>query len=164
MALPNRVSAVLAQTDSDAVLAACTTIRQKLPFLLALTSDEKKSLPRIDEAAQPWSAKMYEIANQHPDFLPRGFDLAEMKRDVDLWASFIPLYQAVASLMQLFDNTYTAIATDAYSEALAVYAIGSKSDIGTEGLENLMDEMSKRFVHKVNPPKTSSSPDAKASK
>jgi Mlc titration factor MtfA (ptsG expression regulator) len=148
MGLPNRVSATLSDEDKAAVIAALATIKSKLPFLISLTTDEKKRLPRIDEGSQPWSEKMLTVATQHPDFLPGGFKTEEMRKDVTLWKDFIPVYQEITSLAQLVDNTYLAIAVDAYSAALAVYTFGSKSDVATEGLEDLMDELGKRFARK----------------
>ena len=43
----NRISAQLSNADQTAVLAAINTIRQKLPFLLDLTPEDRRSLPRI---------------------------------------------------------------------------------------------------------------------
>ncbi|MEH1821491.1 MAG: hypothetical protein V7L31_20825 [Nostoc sp.] len=39
------ISATLAQTDRDAVLQAITTIKEKLPFLVDLSADDRKTLP-----------------------------------------------------------------------------------------------------------------------
>ena len=41
----NRISAALSQADQQAVLAAVNTIREKLPFLIDLSPDERRSLP-----------------------------------------------------------------------------------------------------------------------
>ena len=57
----NRVDAVLAAADAQAVLAAIRTIRDKLPFLIDLSPDETRSLPALGEAgrdpAQPVSSR-----------------------------------------------------------------------------------------------------------
>ena len=149
MGLPNRVSGSLAKEQVEAFLGAVNTIRQSLPFLVSLKSDDRKKLVRIDESSQQWTTKMMELASQNPGFLPRDFDLDEMKRDVALWTTYTTVHQAMVKLFQEIEDTYMAVAVDAYSAALAVYAIGSKSDVGTDGLEPLMDELSKRFVHKA---------------
>ncbi len=150
MALPNRVSAVLTQEESDAVLASLDEVRQKMPFLISLLQDEKRSLPRIDPGAQPWASKLYELATRNQDFLPRGFGLDEMKRDVDLWSALIPIEQALTQLSQLVENTYAAVAADAYSAALAVYSFAKHNNVGTEGLDELLDELGKRFARKTS--------------
>lgn len=149
MALPNRVSAVLTQEESDAALASLDSVRQKMPFLIDLTAEEKRGLPRIDAGAQPWASEILKLATRNQDFLPRGFDLDEMRRDVTLWSAIIPIQQSITKLAQLVDNTYTAVAADAYSAALAVYSFAKHNNIGTEGLDTLMDELSKRFAKKT---------------
>ncbi len=149
MALPNRVSAALTQEQSAAALSALDTVRQNLSFLITLSQEEKRSLPRIDAGGQPWASAILELATRNQDFLPRGFDLEEMRRDVNLWSALIPIQQAVTQLAQLVDNTYTAVAADAYSAALAVYALAKHNNIGTDGLDDLMDELGKRFAKKT---------------
>ncbi|HEV7892558.1 MAG TPA: hypothetical protein VGP08_18235 [Pyrinomonadaceae bacterium] len=41
----NRISATLSQADRQAVLDAINTIRTKLPFLIDLSPEERRSLP-----------------------------------------------------------------------------------------------------------------------
>lgn len=43
----NRVSASLSASDRDAVLAALQTIRQKLPFLVDLSPEDRRKLPKM---------------------------------------------------------------------------------------------------------------------
>ena len=40
----NRISASLSQADRDAVMKAIATIREKLPFLVDLTTEERRAL------------------------------------------------------------------------------------------------------------------------
>jgi hypothetical protein len=44
----NRVSASLGEAERQAVFAAIETIRQKLPFLIDLTPEERHTLPKMD--------------------------------------------------------------------------------------------------------------------
>ena len=48
----NRVDGVLAAAEAQAVLAAIKVIRDKLPFLIDLSPDEKRSLPALGEASR----------------------------------------------------------------------------------------------------------------
>ena len=45
----NRISAVLEQTNIDAVNTAISSINTSLPFLVDLSADEKKSLPKFGD-------------------------------------------------------------------------------------------------------------------
>lgn len=40
----NRISASLSQADREAVMQAIATIREKLPFLIDLTTEERRAL------------------------------------------------------------------------------------------------------------------------
>lgn len=48
----NRVSASLSRADRQAVLAAVNTIREKLPFLIDLTPDERRALPKMGDSSR----------------------------------------------------------------------------------------------------------------
>ena len=149
MALPNRVSAVLAQETLDGTLAAFTTARGNLPFLIEFTKEQRKKLVRIDESTQPWTAKMLEVAVQHSEIVPPKLSVAEMEKDVVLWGQLIKIDQALTSLKQLVDDTISAVAVDAYSAALVLYHLGNESGLAGEGLEELMDELGRRFARKA---------------
>ena len=129
--------------------------RGKLPFLIELTKEQRKRLVKIDESAQPWTARMLEIATQHPEIVPPKLSVAEMQKDVTLWGELIRIDQALTSLKQLVDDTISAVAVDAYSAALVIYHLANDSGLAGEGLEELMDELSKRFDRKAR--KSSSS-------
>ena len=48
----NRVSAQLGEAERQAVFAAIQTIRQKLPFLLDLTPEERHALPKFGDKSR----------------------------------------------------------------------------------------------------------------
>lgn len=87
----NRVSAQLSAEDRDAVLQAIETIRQKMPFLIDLSPEERRDLPKTGDKSRAFVSKARELAEQNPDFLPRSFDIEEMRRDVDLLESLYPI-------------------------------------------------------------------------
>ncbi len=143
----NQISATLTQTDREAVLAAVATIREKLPFLLDLTAEERRSLPKMGDKSRAFVSKALEVARQNPDFLPRSFDLDEMKRDVELFESLYPVFLALTQLQELVDDTVVAVGSDAYAAALLIYNFAKASGKGS-GLDAVADEMSKRFARK----------------
>lgn len=116
----NRISASLAQADRDAVMKAIATIREKLPFLVDLTTEERRSLPKMGDKSRAFVSKALEVATQNQDFLPRSFDLEEMRRDVEMFEALYPLLLSLNQL-QLMDDTYVAVGSEAYAAALLVY-------------------------------------------
>jgi len=117
----NRVSANLSQADQQAVLAAIQTIREKLPFLIDLTPEERRNLPKLGDKSQAFVAQAMTIATQNTDILPRGFDVAEFQKDVALLTALQPFMAALTQLQELVEDTYLEVGSEAYAAALAVY-------------------------------------------
>jgi hypothetical protein len=143
----NRVSANLSQSDRDIAMAAIATIKETLPFLIDLTLEERKALPKMGDKSRAFVSKALEVATQNPDFLPRSFDLEEMRRDVELFESMYPIVMAMMQLQELLDNTYMTVGSEAYAAALAVYNYAKASGQGA-GLEAVVDELGQRFARK----------------
>ncbi|MGV0024744.1 hypothetical protein [Phormidesmis priestleyi] len=144
----NQISATLIQSDRDAVLAAIATIKQKLPFLMDLTPEERKALPKMGDKSRAFVSKALEVATQNPDFLPRAFDLNEMRKDVQLFETMYPIVMAMAQLQELLDDTYVTVGSEAYSSALQVYNYAKASGQGA-GLEAVVDELGQRFARRT---------------
>lgn len=60
----NRISASLSQADREAVMSAIATIREKLPFLIDLTTQERRSLPKLGDKSRAFVSKSLEVATQ----------------------------------------------------------------------------------------------------
>ena len=54
----NRISASLSQADRDAVMKAIATIREKLPFLVDLTTEERRSLPKMGDKSRAFVSNL----------------------------------------------------------------------------------------------------------
>ena len=146
--MTNRISAALTKTDREAVMDAITTIKTRLPFLIDLTADERKALPKMGDKSRAFVSKALEVATQNPDFLPRSFDLEEMRKDVQLFEAMYPIVVALAQLQELMDNTYTTVGSEAYAAALQVYTYAKASGQGA-GLDSVVDELGQRFARKA---------------
>ncbi len=143
----NRISASLSQADREEVMVAIATIKEKLPFLIDLTAEERKALPKMGDKSRAFVSKALEVATQNSDFLPRSFDIEEMRRDVELFEGLYPVVMALMQLQELLDNTYVAVGSEAYAAALAVYTYVKASGQGA-GLEAVVDELGQRFARK----------------
>ncbi|RCJ42233.1 hypothetical protein A6770_08465 [Nostoc minutum NIES-26] len=143
----NKVSARLSPGDREAVMQAITTIREKLPFLVDLTTEERKSLPKLGDKSRAFVSKALEIAAQNPDFLPRSFDLDEMRRDIELFEALYPILLSLTQLQELVDDTSVAVGSEAYAAGLMVYNYAKASGKGA-GLDSMIDDLGRRFARK----------------
>ncbi|MBL8170427.1 MAG: hypothetical protein JNJ50_19870 [Acidobacteria bacterium] len=146
--IENRISASLTQADVDAILAAINTIKQRLPFLIHLSPEERRSLPRPGDKSRAFIHKALEVAHQNPDILPRMFNVEEMRKDVELSEALQPIGLALTQLWEQFENTSIVINSEAYAAALAVYSL-AKATGKSASLNDTLDELSKRFARKV---------------
>lgn len=48
----NRISASLSQSDRQAVMQAIATIREKLPFLIGLTTQERRTMLKMGDKSR----------------------------------------------------------------------------------------------------------------
>jgi hypothetical protein len=144
----NRIDTTLSQADQQAVLDAINTIRTKLPFLIGLTPDERRDLPKMGDKSRAFVQQALTLAQQNTDILPRSFDVEEMRRDVELIESLQPIRQALAQLQELVEDTYLEIGSEAYTAALMVYNYAQTS--GKSGmLDQMVDQMGQRFARKA---------------
>jgi hypothetical protein len=88
-----------------------------------------------------------EVAAQNPDFLPRSFDLDEMRRDVELFEALYPILLSLTQLQELIDDTFVAVGSEAYAAGLMVYNYAKASGKGA-GLDAALDDMGRRFARK----------------
>ncbi len=152
----NRISANLTPADREAVMKAIATIRQKLPFLVDLTTEDRRTIVKMGDKSRAFVSKALEVATQNPDFLPRSFDLEEMRRDLALYEALYPVLLSLTQLQELVDDTCMAAGSEAYTSALAIYNYAKASGDVT-GLDAVIDEMGRRFTRrpKKKQPETS---------
>ncbi|BAY79679.1 Methyl-accepting chemotaxis protein [Nostoc sp. DSM 114161] len=140
----NRVSASLSPADKYAVMQAIATIREKLPFLIDLTPEDRRTMLKMGDKSRAFVSKALEVATQNPNFLPRSFDLEEMRRDLEIYEDLYPVLLSLTQLQELVDDTCIAAASEAYGAALAVYSY-AKASGDVAGLDAVIDEMGRRF-------------------
>ncbi|MBD2165078.1 hypothetical protein H6G04_11765 [Calothrix membranacea FACHB-236] len=141
----NRLSANFSPADREAVMQAIATIREKLPFLVDLTTEDRRTILKMGDKSRAFVSKALEVATQNPNFLPRSFDVEEMRRDVALYEALYPVLLSLTQLQELVDDTCITAGSEAYTAALAVYNY-AKASGDVAGLDAVIDEMGRRFT------------------
>ena len=144
----NRITATLSQADLTAVMDAISTIRTKLPFLLDLTLEERRQLPKMGDKSRAFVQQALEVATQNEDMLPRSFSVEEMRRDVELANALQPIMVGLNQLQELVDDTYLQVGSEAYTAALLVYQYARAAGKGA-ALDGMLDALGQRFARKT---------------
>jgi hypothetical protein len=128
-------------------MAAINTIREKLPFLVSLTASDRRAMAKMGDKTRAFVEKSMEFAIHHPDYLPRLFDLEEMRRDVELSTTLYPVLMSLIHLHELVQDTYTVVGQEAYAAARVVYKSAKVNGQGA-GLDTAIADMGRRFSYK----------------
>ncbi len=115
--------------------------------MIDLSNEERKALPKMGDKSRAFVSKALEVATQNPEFLPRSFDLDEMRKDVQLFEALYPVLLSLSQFHELVDDTFLAVGSEAYAAALQVYTYAKASGQGA-GLETVVEEMGQRFARK----------------
>ncbi|NJK60747.1 MAG: hypothetical protein HC918_11575 [Oscillatoriales cyanobacterium SM2_1_8] len=143
----NRMSAELTAADKQAILEAIATIENKLPFLTALSKDERVSMLKLGDKSRSFVLKTMELVSQNDRFLPRSFEVEEMRKDVALFSELYGLSVALTQLLEKIEDTMMIAGSEAYAAALVAYKYAK--DAGEdEGLTAVVDDIGKRFVRR----------------
>ncbi len=145
----NRIDVVLPDLDLADVLKAFDTARSKLPFLVDLSPEERKTMLKMGDKNLDFVTKALELATQNQEFLPRSFDVEEMKADVDLLRGLVSVMTKLQPLYDLVDDTYMLVGSEAYMAALEVYRYAKQAHLG-DGLDPLLDSLGKKFARKTS--------------
>lgn len=147
--MQNRIDAVLSATDRDKILDSISQIRALLPFLINLTPEERRELPRMGDKSRAFVLASLNLAEEDDSFLPRSFDKAEMRRDEDLFVSLTVIYTALAILFEKLQDTMLLTGSDLYVAALEIYdAAKRKGGSDSGGLDQLLDALGQRFARR----------------
>jgi hypothetical protein len=129
--------------------------------LIDVGPQERRSMTKLGDHNRAFTRKALEIATQTPDFLPRSFDITEMRRDLELFEALQPMLLALTRLRELVDDTAVAAGDEAYRAALEVYRY-AKANGSVAGLDDLIDEMGRRFAQQGSRAKAQATEPAKA--
>jgi len=141
----NPISATLSSDDRATITQALEQIRDRLPFLVDLMAEERKSIPKMGDKSRTFVNKALDMASKNAEFLPRSFDVEEMRKDVQLFDDLSSLSLSLVQLQDLVDDTCMALGNEAYTAALTVYTYAKTTGQKTDGLEPLVDEMRQHF-------------------
>ena len=65
----NRISAELSAAAVTAIQDAIAVIRTNLPFLISLTNDERRTLPRLEDNRLALDEDAHALMGRHPEFV-----------------------------------------------------------------------------------------------
>jgi hypothetical protein len=154
----NLVSATLTDTDQTAVLTAITTIKNKLPFLITLTTDQRKSLPKMGDNSTPFVDKAYQFASQNTDKLGADFGMDDYTQDYELFQQLQPIVTAMSELSESLSDTELALGSDLMVRSNVAYGLMKVFGKASGSFDDLRRDMGARFARGPRKPKSPPTP------
>jgi hypothetical protein len=152
----NRLSVTLTPAAITAVKAAITTVNTQLPFLLGLTSAERKAIPKIDVNNKVFVEDVITAVNNNASILPSYINATEIGKDLELFEQLDELVQLVGQLYDKLKDTQMLAGSEAYVSSLVAYKLfDSTADTGLPGAESIYNQLKQRFTVSSNADTTS---------
>ena len=146
MPTDNRISAVLAPADKTAVLAAIATIKTKLPFLVNLSPDERKQLPKMGDKTLGFDQKCAGYMTSNPELIPSFVSVAELGKDRTLAADLNDIARELSELAEGVDDTTMLALSEAYMADLSYYqSVRQAAQRGVVGADSIYSDLNQRF-------------------
>jgi hypothetical protein len=146
--IPNRISIVLSAEDRAEIIMAINILKEKLPFLIGIEPEERRGMLKVGDRDRAFIDKSYDVGQRIPDYLPKALSMDEMSKDMELMAALYPIMVAISQLAEKLADTYAIAASEAYAAALVIYR-NAKDARGSEGLEEAIADLGRRFVRRT---------------
>ena len=118
----NRINATIAPADQTAALAHYQGLQTLLPFMRAMTADEKKGINDAANGRLPFTQQACQYAQQHPEVLPATFSLPAFVQTTVFLTAFVAIYNADASNHEKIVDTFRLANSDGFDEGLKIYS------------------------------------------
>jgi hypothetical protein len=145
--MQNKIDATLTVEKRDQILDLFRQIFALLPFLVDLTPEERHSLFKMGDWGRPIVEGTLVLAEQDDSFLPRSFDVAEMRQDKDLFDNLSPVFVQLSRLFEAVQDTLMLTGSDLILAAFDIYGNAKENGKG-EHLDNLVPLVARRFKRK----------------
>ncbi|MBE9008199.1 hypothetical protein IQ259_24830 [Fortiea sp. LEGE XX443] len=139
------ITASLTPEDIQEIKAAFATIQAKLPFLVTLSAEERRSLFKMGDKRLAFVNTSLIAAQSNREILPASFDLDEFIRDYQLATTLTELLIGLRQLTEQVDDTLMAVGSEAMGSSLTVYDYVKTAAKKTPGLKTIAQQMGDRF-------------------
>jgi hypothetical protein len=142
----NQISVSITVTALNEALASIDAINTKLPFLLSLTTAERKEMAKMGDKTLAFVTKALEYAQADAANLPPYITLAEFAKDVKAVQDLMKVLRPLQKVAESVEDTAMLAGSEAYQAALAYYNFQKGAmKAGQTGAKTIVQDLSARF-------------------
>ncbi len=157
MPAPN-VQGKISSADLQAIKDAIALIRAKMPFLIQLSSSQRRELYKMGPKSFAFVQSALRVAQSNPAILPPTFSTDGMASEVALSTALQDVLLQLEQLTSAVDDTSMAVGSECMEDASDVYGYVKMSAPTTPGLQPAADELADRWKHRRDPAPTPTPP------
>lgn len=139
------IDASVSAADLAAIKAAFATVLEKLPFLVTLTPEERKSTFKTGPDRLSFVTNCAAAAQANPLIFPASFNADAFLKDVALFAVLSELFTLGQSITSQIDDTRVAVGGEAMQQSMQVYKYVQAASSTTPGLKPLAEQLGQQF-------------------
>jgi len=154
MTIENRINLEIDQTKRETIGTGLAGLKTELlPLLVALTVENKRSLPLVGERLINFIEQAVKSADQNPNLVPPYLKLEDVKVDMEAWKYLNGISRELEHLLSLLNDTAALSGSEAYSSMLSYYNyLKQAAKDGVPGAKPIYDDLKHHFsvAKKIN--------------
>jgi hypothetical protein len=145
--LSNRISIQIPDKELQLALQKLAEVSAMLePYLIALTAEERRQIPKMSDGNAPFVEKALRYAKGQPDLAPAYLKIEEMDIDFKAVNDLAKIFQEVTRLGSALDDTIKLAGSEAWMAALAYYnSVKMGTKLNVPGAKPVYEDLRKRF-------------------
>jgi len=146
--MENKINYLIPDETITEVTALIKQVQEKLqPYLIALTPEERTTLPKMSDGTSPFVQKCLEFCATDPQFAPPYLDVAGFQNDMADWNKLMSVLYPIRQLAQNLDDTTLEAGSESYSAALTYYnSVKQAAKMSVPGSKTIYNDLKQRFA------------------
>jgi hypothetical protein len=146
MTSDNRISAVLSEQDVATVQGALATMREVLPFLVTLSAQDRREMPRLGLKSAGFDEKCVMYMASRAQFVPGFINTADVQKDRNLRSQLMRFATELQTLATSVDDTLQAISSALWMADRAYYqSVREAAHCGREDAQDVYEDLAQGF-------------------
>ena len=122
MSTENIVNVQISEEDKTTIEGAIATLEEKLmPYLIALTPDQRRNYPKVKDKTLPFVEKVSDYVDSSSEFVPGFMKVDEFKTDFAAYSMLIGMLRRLNQINTSLDDTILMSGSESYKAALGYY-------------------------------------------
>jgi len=147
----NRIDVIMTDAELLAAKTKFAALEASLPFLIGLTPEERRSLPKINVSNKVFVEDAMMHIRNTPGVLPAYVDVAKLEKDFKLFGQLDELLGLAKRITEKIQDTVMLAGSESYVTTLTAYRLfGAAALAGIPGADTAHSHLQTRFDQAMN--------------